>query len=162
MTYAFFDSCGGPVESKHRGEAEEIIRIAGLNILLISVVWTVKVDRNEHFLCWTLIQNFFQYYLYKSHWKYKLYKIPLWSKLNVKTSSGRLKPHSCQTHQPTVRLLTPAKRRLRQTPPQPHLHFLLPESPPSELNFNYFRIARTSHSYSQAWRTMAIILGTYS
>jgi hypothetical protein len=33
---------------------------------------------------------------------------------------------------------------------------LKPQSPPSEINFNFFfRIARTTHSYSQAWRALA-------
>jgi hypothetical protein len=55
-----------------------------------------------------------------------------------------------QNRQPDSRLKTPAKRRHRQTPPQPRLHFLLPESPPSELNFSFFRVERTAHSYSQS------------
>jgi hypothetical protein len=35
------------------------------------------------------------------------------------------------------------------------LNFLIPESPSSERIFS--RIVRTTHSYSQAWRTLAII-----
>jgi hypothetical protein len=43
-------------------------------------------------------------------------------------------------------------------PPQPCLHFLLPESSPSALNFNFFCITWMVHSYSQAWWTVAMIL----
>jgi hypothetical protein len=39
------------------------------------------------------------------------------------------------------------------------LYSLLPEPPPSELDFNFFfRIARTEHSSSRAWRILALIL----
>jgi hypothetical protein len=62
---------------------------------------------------------------------------------------------------PTAWLQTPTKCRLRQTPPQAppwhHLHLLLPESPPSQLNFVFFRIAWMAHSSSQAWRTLVVI-----
>jgi hypothetical protein len=62
----------------------------------------------------------------------------------MKTSSRRLKPDSCQTHQHKTDRLTPDSRQT-QTPPdpttgatQPHLHLLLPESPQSELDSNFF------------------------
>jgi hypothetical protein len=56
-----------------------------------------------------------------------------------KTSSRRLKPDSCQKHQHKTDRLTSDSRQTQTPPAQPRLHFLLPESPPSELNFNFFR-----------------------
>jgi hypothetical protein len=64
-----------------------------------------------------------------------------------------------QTHRHKTDRLT---QTLAQTQTPPDLTtdiFLLPESPPSELNFNLFRTARTAHSTSQAWRTLAVVLG---
>jgi hypothetical protein len=58
-------------------------------------------------------------------------------------------PAKCTNTKPTNWLQTPAKRVLRQTPPQvspqPRLHFLLSESPPSGLIYPIFS---TSHDRS--------------
>lgn len=55
---------------------------------------------------------------------------------------------------PRCRLQTPAKSRLRQTPPyapsQPRLQVLSPETQPSENNFGFPRITQTVHSTTQA------------
>jgi hypothetical protein len=57
-------------------------------------------------------------------------------------------PAECTNTKQTACLQTAAIRRLCQTPPkapsQPGLHFLLPESPPSELDFSFFRTERTA------------------
>jgi hypothetical protein len=39
------------------------------------------------------------------------------------------------------------------------LYFFLPESPPSEINFGLFSIARKTHSCSQEIRTLTVVLG---
>jgi hypothetical protein len=50
--------------------------------------------------------------------KTQIYSISLQSKSNVKTSSRRLKPDACQTHQHKTDRLTPDSRQT-QTPPGP-------------------------------------------
>jgi hypothetical protein len=105
-----------------------------------------------------------QHHLCKSHWKRSIYGLSLQSKLNVKNSSRRLKPDSCQKHQDKTDRKTANFRQCivrpisPQAPPYPRLHFLLPESPLSEHNFNFFRTARTARPYTLAWWTLAIIL----
>jgi hypothetical protein len=75
----------------------------------------------------------------------------------VKTSWRRLKLDSCQTHQHRTDRLTSDSR---QTQTMDSYASLIPESPLSELNL-YFSLytAGIVHSFSQAWRTLAIILG---
>jgi hypothetical protein len=77
------------------------------------------------------------------------YKISLGSKLNVKTSSRRLKPDFCQTHHHKPDRLTPYPLRT-ETPPDPTIVlfvFLIPNSPPPELNFRCF-LHRTNGALS--------------
>jgi hypothetical protein len=63
----------------------------------------------------------------------------------------------------TVLLHAVATRRLRQTPPKalkyPCWDILLPQLPPSGFNFDLLVITQTPHSYGQAWRTLALVLG---
>jgi hypothetical protein len=84
-------------------------------------------------------------------------------KLNVKTSSRRLKPDYCQTHQHKADRLTPAKRKLCH---RRHHSFVCISCHQSCHRQNLiaisFCIAQTAHSYSQVWRTMAIIIGVAS
>jgi hypothetical protein len=78
-----------------------------------------------------------------------------------------VKPDSFQTYQqktdrpPDSRLSLNADPTIKAS--LSYLHFLLPESPPSDLNFNFnfCRITRTAHSSSQAWLAVATIIGIY-
>jgi hypothetical protein len=67
--------------------------------------------------------------------------ISLWTKLSVQTYS-----RGDWSHTP------------RQAPPQPRIHFLLPQSPTSE--FNFFHISRKAHPLSKMWRILAVTLVT--
>jgi hypothetical protein len=82
-----------------------------------SIVLPVKVDGNEPFLCLTVIQSVAASCC-KSHCLFKIYKISLKSKSNVKTSSRRQKADSCQTHQHKTDRLSPDSSQT-QTPPDP-------------------------------------------
>jgi hypothetical protein len=84
-----------------------------------------------------------------SPWKYTIYKMSLWSKLNVKTSSW-------------WRIQMFAKLRRRKTPQRHRLHFLLSESQPSELDFDFFRVTQTARSSGQTRRILADILGVHT
>jgi hypothetical protein len=86
------------------------------------------------FLCWIV-----QHYLRKSHWKFKIYKIP-WEKIkyeNIFTATeSRFPPNA-----PTQKDRLAADSHQTQTPPDPTIAsfaFLATKSPPSELNFNFF------------------------
>jgi hypothetical protein len=41
------------------------------------------------------------------------------------------------------------------------MNFLLPESPPLQLNFSFLRISRMALSYTQAWQTLAVTAGVH-
>jgi hypothetical protein len=63
-------------------------------------------------------------------------------------------------HQNMTHRSTPDSLQTQTPPDSPRLHFLLPVSPPSELNLNVFlSVPRTSHSYSQAQLTVTDTLG---
>jgi hypothetical protein len=113
-----------------------------LNLLLLLLLLLAWYDQSNvtgmNLFCVEDFYNLLQHYLCKSHLKYKIHKISL-TQLNVKTSSRRLKPDSCQTHQHITDRLTPDSCQT-QTPPDPtrgvttaSFAFFTPESPPSEL-----------------------------
>jgi hypothetical protein len=86
----------------------------------------------------------------------------------VKTSSRRLKPDSCQTHQHKTEHLIPDSRQT-QSPPDPTIGatiesfaFLATRVATVRTWFQFFSITRTAHSYSQVWRTLVVTLGVDS
>jgi hypothetical protein len=111
--------------------------------------------REWTFLYWTVIQFIaalansiksitFIKFLHKVNWIGKHLHGDWWHILVKRTNTETI-----------AWLQTPAKCIFRQAPsqaPQQNgVNFLLPQSSPSELNFNFIRIAQTAHSHIQAW-----------
>jgi hypothetical protein len=86
--------------------------------------------------------NLLRHNLCKSNWKYKIKceNTHYWYQISAKRIKNR--PPDSIFHTPV--------NTVRHTPPQPRLQFLLPDSPTSEFNFDFFRTTRTAHSSNQA------------
>jgi hypothetical protein len=128
-----------------------------------SVVLPVQVDGNETFF--VLNSNTIYFIVIFADIIESTKFIKFLSKLNVKTCSQWLKPDSCKTHQhKTDHLISDSRLPTNADSARPHhslgciyCYRIRHRQNKSLISF-CFRIARTAHSSSQAWRTLAVIL----
>jgi hypothetical protein len=127
-------------------------------------LWSVTVVA-KYFNSETFSKNLFMHLYVMTSLLFDPSELKEMKLFSVEPKERLLKPNSCQTHESKIDRLTSDSRQTQTSPDptigatQPCLYFLLPQSPPSKINFNFFRFARTALSSCQAWRTLAIILG---
>jgi hypothetical protein len=119
----------------------------------------VEVDGNKPFLCWIVIQfiaalslQIAEYKIYKFFYK----KNKMWKHLHGDWSQI---PAKRTNTKPTAWLQIPARPHHRRHHSLICISCYQSRHRQNLISISFSRITRTAHSYSQAWRTSAIILG---